>query len=72
MTYVLNMVCQSVYFFTHILTCCVKDIIIVEDDPYYFLQEGPFYPKHLRRSDEAPLSEEDANRKSSTHWLLVI
>ncbi|EKM59753.1 uncharacterized protein PHACADRAFT_250454 [Phanerochaete carnosa HHB-10118-sp] len=32
-----------------IYAICVKfDIIIVEDDPYYFLQEGPYKPKSER------------------------
>lgn len=26
----------------------VSDIIIVEDDPYYFLQEGQYQPKNSR------------------------
>ncbi|KZS93370.1 PLP-dependent transferase [Sistotremastrum niveocremeum HHB9708] len=34
---------------TEIYNLCVKyDIIIVEDDPYYFMQEGEYTPKHLR------------------------
>lgn len=27
-----------------------SDVIIVEDDPYYFLQEGPYRPKDSRNS----------------------
>jgi hypothetical protein len=27
----------------------VLDIIIIEDDPYYFLQEGYYQPKEVRR-----------------------
>ena len=30
------------------LTWCCADIIIVEDDPYYFLQEGLYIPKKQR------------------------
>ena len=29
-------------------TDCLVDVIIVEDDPYYFLQEGPYYPSSYR------------------------
>ena len=28
----------------------IKDVIIVEDDPYYFLKEGPYWPKDSRNS----------------------
>lgn len=42
---------------------CVKfDVLIVEDDPYYFLQEAPYVPKSKRsviarfNSDEEYLS----------------
>jgi len=41
--------------------CVEFDIIIVEDDPYYFLQEGPYVPKASRKR-ETPLdrlSEEE-------------
>ncbi|RXW11690.1 hypothetical protein EST38_g14165 [Candolleomyces aberdarensis] len=30
--------------------CVEFDVIIVEDDPYYFLQEGPYRPKDSRNS----------------------
>lgn len=34
--------------------CVEYDIIIVEDDPYYFLQEGPYHPpSHSSRTNKA-------------------
>jgi len=28
--------------------CVEFDVVIVEDDPYYFLQEGRYVPEHQR------------------------
>ncbi|KAJ6613492.1 PLP-dependent transferase [Mycena sp. CBHHK59/15] len=38
--------------------CVEFDIIIVEDDPYYFLQEGPYTPK-LQRAHEGGSGPDD-------------
>ena len=45
-----------------VLTVLRIDIIIVEDDPYYFLQEGPYVPKWKRmaRTDRSTKDEEAA------------
>jgi aromatic amino acid aminotransferase I len=32
----------------HVLIVFQTDIIIIEDDPYFFLQEGPYIPKSER------------------------
>jgi len=41
---------------------CVKyDIIIVEDDPYYFLQEGDYIPRHVRRDASKGFAMSEAN-----------
>lgn len=40
--------------------CVEYDIIIVEDDPYFFLQEGPYVPKPDRRTSS---SESDSDEK---------
>ncbi|KIM77125.1 hypothetical protein PILCRDRAFT_627766 [Piloderma croceum F 1598] len=40
-----------------IYAICVEfDIIIVEDDPYYFLQQGPYVPKTDRVEDQIEIS----------------
>ncbi|KAI9000704.1 PLP-dependent transferase [Trametes punicea] len=38
--------------------CVEYDIIIVEDDPYYFLQMGPYIPKSERTSEGIPSDSE--------------
>lgn len=46
--------------FKSLSNCCV-DIIIVEDDPYYFLQEGTYTPPSERsgKSDHSALDDSD-------------
>lgn len=41
------------------------DIIIVEDDPYYFLQEGPYTPPSERsgKSEDSVLDDSDDSEK---------
>ncbi|KZT24540.1 PLP-dependent transferase [Neolentinus lepideus HHB14362 ss-1] len=34
--------------------CVEYDIVIVEDDPYYFLQEGKYVPKLVRSTESTP------------------
>ena len=43
------------------LSNCCADIIIVEDDPYYFLQEGPYTPPSERagKSEDSTLDDSD-------------
>jgi len=36
------------------------DVIIVEDDPYYFLQEGPYTPKSERNAQRGGSEDDDA------------
>ncbi|KAF8574795.1 PLP-dependent transferase [Ramaria rubella] len=37
-----------------IYAVCVKyDVVIIEDDPYYFLQEGTYYPKEVRAKSKS-------------------
>jgi aromatic amino acid aminotransferase I len=38
--------------------CVEFDVIIVEDDPYYFLQEGPYVPKPQRGQDSTLTTEQ--------------
>ena len=46
------------------LTGCCADIIIIEDDPYYFLQEGPYIAKELRsKSKTVPLKKGEDEEK---------
>ncbi|KIK93495.1 hypothetical protein PAXRUDRAFT_144943 [Paxillus rubicundulus Ve08.2h10] len=33
--------------------CCKYDVVIVEDDPYYFLQMNDYVPKHKRSPEQA-------------------
>ena len=47
MTSVSNMV-GDLRFITISFLTFYQDILIVEDDPYYFLQEGPYQPKSER------------------------
>ncbi|KAL5507793.1 hypothetical protein ACEPAH_5411 [Sanghuangporus vaninii] len=43
-----------------IYNICVEfDIIIVEDDPYYFLQEGPYVPRNIRSSASSSSKSKD-------------
>jgi len=42
--------------------CVEYDIIIVEDDPYYFLQLGEFVPKSQRKAEREPAAGEDTAR----------
>ncbi|KAG8941538.1 hypothetical protein FRC03_004355, partial [Tulasnella sp. 419] len=47
---------------------CVKyDIIIVEDDPYFFLQEGPYVPSAYRRTTTSPSFKDD--EETSKAWI---
>ncbi|GJJ11574.1 hypothetical protein Clacol_005809 [Clathrus columnatus] len=41
------------------LIVCETDIIIIEDDPYYFLQEGIYVPKSLRCAKTRTQNEDD-------------
>jgi len=36
------------------------DVLIVEDDPYYFLQEGSYVPKSQRTSSDVSLIDDEA------------
>ncbi|KAI9464294.1 PLP-dependent transferase [Russula earlei] len=42
--------------------CVQYDIIIAEDDPYYFLQVGEFVPKSLRKAERESAAGEDIAR----------
>lgn len=42
--------------------CVEFDIIIVEDDPYYFLQEGPYVPKAQRQNGADVIRDPE-------HWI---
>ncbi|KAK1224386.1 hypothetical protein PQX77_012682 [Marasmius sp. AFHP31] len=39
--------------------CVEFDVIIIEDDPYYFLQSGPYVPKGERGTDALSTPDED-------------
>lgn len=45
-----------------------KDVIIIEDDPYFFLQEGPYTPKAQRKMSEVD-SDEEYLRKLAPSFL---
>lgn len=67
--FVLNMV-RSAF---HVLDCLIspviqQDVIIVEDDPYFFLQEGPYDPKAQRKLSKVD-SDSDYLRKLSPSFL---
>ena len=40
--------------------CNRADVLIVEDDPYYFLQEGSYVPKSQRTGRDASLIDDEA------------
>ena len=44
---------------------CCADIIIVEDDPYYFLQEGPYTRPSERsgKSEDLALNRDDSDEE---------
>jgi len=42
--------------------CVEYDIIIAEDDPYFFLQSGDFVPKSQRKAEHEPAGGEDVAR----------
>ena len=44
------------------LTLVAQDIVIAEDDPYYFLQLGEFVPKSRRKvAEREPPAEEEVS-----------
>ncbi|PCH40915.1 PLP-dependent transferase [Wolfiporia cocos MD-104 SS10] len=45
--------------------CAEYDIIIVEDDPYFFLQQGEYIPKEDRRSEQM-------NNMNDADWLSTL
>ncbi|KAL0579527.1 hypothetical protein V5O48_002456 [Marasmius crinis-equi] len=50
--------------------CVDFDVIIIEDDPYYFLQAGPYVPKSDRRPDPlAALSDEEYIARLAPSYL---
>ncbi|KAH9012428.1 PLP-dependent transferase [Lactarius pseudohatsudake] len=42
--------------------CVEYDVIIVEDDPYFFLQVGEFVPKSQRKAEREPPAGEEVER----------
>lgn len=49
---------SSVHRYAAVSHVSVADIIIVEDDPYYFLQEGKYIPKSERVSESSTDDEQ--------------
>jgi len=45
--------------------CVEYDVIIVEDDPYFFLQEGPYIPKSRRTNSTSTPTDDEASYVSS-------
>lgn len=48
---------------SHCAEVTQSDILIVEDDPYYFLQEGTYVPRHLRQQIAHDMTEDQANQQ---------
>lgn len=50
--------CDSRFLLSNVFTRAILDIIIVEDDPYFFLQQGEYSPKAARADSMDAISEE--------------
>lgn len=62
MTFASSTVSSSTTMVQFVLITEPIDIVICEDDPYYFQQEGKWVPKDGRKSHSASIQESDPAR----------